>query len=106
MEWNERRKTRKRQAKLTADSRRRYLEAKAQADAIGGTVGGGWRSSGEPVYFVVPPGAGDDDAARIAFKARMGRPMTADEEFMASLNRRLWRGEAKQGAVPAPATTA
>lgn len=102
MEWNERRKAKKRQQRLKADSKRRYLEAKAEAEAAGGTVAGGWKPSGEPVYFVIPAGASDDDAAAIAFIAQRGRPMTADEKFMASLNHGLWRGQPKTGAVALP----
>lgn len=85
-----------------AEASARFAAAKAEATATGGALGGGWREDGEPVYFVIPSGASEDEAAKIAFRARRGRAMTEQEQGLANLNRSLWSGRPTSGTVALP----
>ena len=56
--------------------KRRFNEAAREAKRTGGTVCGTYDHDGNPVYFVMPPGASDEEVRAAAFEAREGRPLS------------------------------
>ena len=83
---------------------RAFQRARAEATAIGGSVCGTYKANGEPVYFVVPPGASDAAIQARAFAAREGRPMAEGEIMLKAtvggLDRTYRTGEQQAGVAP------
>ena len=101
-EARERRRAERAVERRKAEARQAFETAKAQAAETGGSLCGAYAADGAPVYFVVPAGASDAEAARLAFNAKRGRPMTADEEVLAGLKQSLWKPTPQAGTVALP----